>query len=343
MGISDTTFIKACYGKNDGRIPIWIMRQAGRYLPEYRAVREQASFVEMCRSPELITKVVRQPIERFGFDAAILFSDILTMLTPMGMEFEFPDGGPRVSNPIGNPHDIDGLHDMDPTAELGFVLDGIRQIKSELPDTPLIGFTGSPFTLACYMIEGMGSKSFDRARRFLHEYPKAAERLFDLLADNIARYLNAQIEAGAEAVQLFESWGGILSREDYRRWSAAPIQRIFGRLKSEGVPRILFVNNVAPYLDIVRDIDCEVIGVDFRADLAAAAAALPGKSVQGNLDPSFLFGSREQLVAEATRILDSMDDLDRLIFNLGHGIQPQTPLEAVEAVVATVHNYRGCQ
>ena len=341
MNVSDSNFIKACYGRNDGRIPVWIMRQAGRYLPEYRAVREKASFIELCQSPSMIAEVVRQPIERFGFDAAILFSDILTMLAPMGMPFEFPEGGPRVQNPIRRPEDIDRLHDMDPVSDLNFVLDGIRQIKKELPDTPLIGFTGSPFTLACYMIEGMGSKSFDLARRFLHQYPEAAERLFELLVGNITRYLNAQIAAGAEAVQLFDSWGGMLSREAYRRWSAKPLQRIFSRLDCDGVPRILFVNNVAPYLDILRDIDCEVVGVDFRADLAGAATALPGKAVQGNLDPSLLFSEREQVVTQTIRILDSLDNHDNLIFNLGHGIQPETPIASVEAVVETVHNYRG--
>lgn len=341
MGVSDSPFIKACYGKNDGRIPLWIMRQAGRFLPEYRAVREKVSFVEMCRSPDLIAEVVRQPIARFGFDAAILFSDILTMLTPMGLPFEFPEGGPRLSNPIRTPEDVDRLVDVNAEKDLAFVLEGIRKIKKILPDTPLIGFAGSPFTLACYMIEGMGSKSFDKPRRFMHEFPEAGDRLINFLAENVGRYLKAQIAAGVETVQLFDSWGGMLSREAYRRWSAGPAQRIFEIARTEGVPRILFVNNVTPYLDLVSDIDCEVIGVDFRADLAHCAAALPGKSVQGNLDPSVLFGSVEQVVAQTKRILDSFDNHNRLIFNLGHGIQPQTPLESVEAVVETVHGYRG--
>jgi uroporphyrinogen decarboxylase len=257
------------------------------------------------------------------------------------MEFEFPEGGPRASHRIDRPEDIDRLHDMDPKTDLGFVLEGIRRIKQQLPETPLIGFVGSPFTLACYMIEGMGSKSFDGARRFLHEHPEPSERLFELLVDNIASYLNAQIAAGAEAVQIFDSWGGMLSQEGYRRWSAAPIQEIFRRIEAGGVPRILFVNNVAPYLDLVRDIDCEVVGVDFRTDLARAAAALPGKAVQGNLDPSVLFADRKTVTAETERILNCLDNHDRLIFNLGHGIQPETPLESVEALVETVHNYRG--
>jgi uroporphyrinogen decarboxylase len=341
MGIeSDNNFINACYGRNQGRIPLWIMRQAGRYLPEYRAVRDKVSFGELCRTPSLIAEVVRQPMERFGLDAAILFSDILTMLGPMGLSVEFPNGGPVISQPIKTPGDLERLRAYDPTQKLHFALDGIREIKKTLPDKPLIGFVGSPFTLSCYMIEGKGSKSFDGARRFLHQYPEASEKLFDILVEHLTRYLAAQIEAGADAVKIFESWGGILSREDFRRWSAEPIGRIFRGLASYNVPRILFVNNVAPYLDLVTTIDCEVIGVDHRIELRKAADALPDRSIQGNLDPSALFGNPEQVRERTMSILRSLENHDRLIFNLGHGIQPETPLESVYALVETVHNFR---
>ncbi len=340
MVITDSAFIRACYGRNKGRLPIWIMRQAGRYLAEYRAVREKVSFAELCHSPELIAEVVRQPVAKFDLDAAILFSDILTMLEPMGMTVEFPDGGPRIESPIAGPDDVRRLHGFDVEKELSFVLEGIRRIKRLLPESPLIGFVGSPFTLACYLIEGKGSKTFDTAKKFLHQHPAASERLFDLLAETMGRYLQAQIEAGVDAVQVFDSWGGILSRDDYLDWSARPINRIFGALKLSGVPRILFVNNLAPYLDIVRDIDCEVVGVDYRMDIANAVAALPGKSVQGNLDPTVLFGTPEHVVERTSRILDSVEDLGRLIFNLGHGILPGTPEENVTALVETVHRYR---
>ncbi len=341
MGMSSSNFVKACYGQNDGRIPIWIMRQAGRYLPEYRKVREAASFLDLCRSPQLIAEVVRQPIVRFGLDAAILFSDILTMLEPMGMKFEFPEGGPQVDKPISSPDDVKRLTDFDIEHKLSFVLEGIREIKRIVPDKPLIGFVGSPFTLACYLIEGKGSKNFDRPKRFLHEHPDAAREMFDLLTDVISRYLQTQIDAGVDAVQVFDSWGGILSPDDYRKWSAEPVNRIFGRLQSnEGIPRILFVNNLAPYLNIVRDIDCEVVGVDYRMSLAQAAKALPEKAVQGNLDPSVLFGPPATVVERTKAILDSFDNHNRLIFNLGHGIQPQTPIESVHAVIDTVHKYR---
>lgn len=341
MDMSNTNFIKACYGKNEAAIPVWIMRQAGRYLPEYLAVRKAASFLELCRSPKLIAEVVRQPMVRFGLDAAILFSDILTMLEPMGMKFEFPEGGPQTAEPITKPEDIKRLHDFDIEKQLSFVLEGIREIKRIMPEKPLIGFVGSPFTLACYLIEGKGSKNFDKAKKFIHQYPEASHDLFELLSEVISRYLQAQIDAGVNAVQIFDSWGGILSSDDYRKWSAEPVNRIFQRLQTnQGVPRILFVNNVAPYLDIVNDINCDVIGVDYRVPLAIAARALPGKTVQGNLDPAVLFGDTKNVIEQTTRILDSIEDHGRLIFNLGHGIQPATPIESVHAVVETVHHYR---
>lgn len=339
MGVKNDSFIKACWGKNDGRIPIWIMRQAGRYLPEYRAVRERVSFLELCKTPELIAEVVRQPIARFDLDAAILFSDILTLLEPMGVGVAFPEGGPRVEFALTKPDDVKRLKDFDVSKEFTFVSDGIRLIKKTLPNSPVIGFSGSPFTLACYLIEGKGSKTFDKAKQFIQRYPSAAEELIDFLSDVIARYLKMQIEAGADAVQLFSSWDGILSFEDFSQFTARPVNAIFGQLKHSGAPRILFVNNISPYLDIIRDVDCDVVGVDYRVSLSQAAAALPGKSVQGNLDPTVLFGSREHVVERTLQILDNLDSHNNLIFNLGHGILPETPLESVEAMVETVHGY----
>ena len=340
MGIENSSYLAACRGTNRGPIPVWIMRQAGRYLPEYRAVREKASFLELCKSPDLIAEVVRQPVERFGLDAAILFSDILIILEPMGMQLSFPDGGPQLASPISTPDDVKRLMDFDVKAHLPFVAEGIKRIKGRLPHTPLLGFAGSPFTVACYLIQGKGSKTFDKAKLFIHKYPTAAEQLFEFLSDITARYLQMQIDAGVDAVQLFDSWGGILSQEDYRQYSAGPSNRIFARLKAAGVPRVLFVNNVAPYLDLVAGVDCEVIGVDYRVDLAQAVAALPGKAIQGNLDPAVLFGSPASVRKETLRILDSLKSHDNLIFNLGHGILPETPVESVEVVVDTVHNYR---
>ncbi len=340
MGIADSPYLKACRSQNTGRIPVWIMRQAGRYLPEYRAIRERVSFLELCKSPELIAEVVRQPVERFGLDAAILFSDILILLEPMGIDLSFPDGGPRLANPISSPDDVKRLKDYDVTTALPFVTEGIRKIKRSLPETPLIGFAGSPFTLACYLIQGKGSKDFDQAKRFMHQYPHAAEELISYLSDVTARYLELQIDAGADSVQIFESWGGVLSKDDFRDWSARPVNEIFGRIKAKRVPRVLFVNNVAPYLDLVNDIDCDVVGIDYRVDLAHAAAALPQKAVQGNLDPSTLFESPERVRERTLRILKGLNRHDNLIFNLGHGIQPHTPIASVAALVEAVHGFR---
>lgn len=340
MGLTNGSFIDACYGRNKGPIPVWIMRQAGRYLPDYQGVRSRVSFQELCRSPDLIAEVAWQPVNRFGFDAAILFSDIMTMLEPMGMKISFPNGGPQVAEPIRTPDDVKRLGRLNPVEDLPFVLEGIKKIKERLPETPLIGFAGAPFTLACYLIEGQGSKTFNQAKQFLHQFPDAAAELFDKLSEALTVYLRAQIEAGADAVQLFESWGGILSHDDFDHWSASQANKIFSGLATYGVPRILFVNGVAPYLDLVRDIECEVIGVDYRMQLKQAADALPNKAVQGNLDPIALFGPTEQVIVRTRKILDSLSDHDRVIFNLGHGILPATPLASVEAVVKTVHSYR---
>ena len=340
MVMNDTAFIKACYGRNDGSIPLWIMRQAGRYLPEYRAVRKDVTFNQLCQSPDIITEVVKQPIDRFGFDAAILFSDILTMLDPMGIPFEFDKGGPRTENPIETPDDVDRLCDIDVEEKLSFVFEAIKQIKKTLPDVPLIGFCGSPFTLSCYLIEGKGSKTFDKARKFIHRYPEATTRLFDLLSSVIARYLRAQVNAGADAIQLFESWGGVQSRNDFSLWSADQAQKIFSSLSDIDAPRIWFVNNIAPYLDIVNEVDCDVVGIDFRVDLVTAMKALPSKAIQGNLDPAILFGTTDEVTKATQSLLESVEETHRFIFNLGHGIQPTTPIESVTAVVETVHAFR---
>ncbi|MFC1475249.1 uroporphyrinogen decarboxylase [Candidatus Zixiibacteriota bacterium] len=340
MELNNSLYIKACYGKNEGQIPIWIMRQAGRYLPEYLEVRSKVSFMELCKSPKLIAEVVKQPIDRFDLDAAILFSDILTYLEPLGAGVAFPEGGPKIDKPIDTPKDIKRLQPFDIQDKLSFVFEGINKIKEQLPEKPLIGFAGSPFTVACYLIQGQGSKTFDKAKQFLHKYPEASEELLTLMADVTADYLSAQIDAGCDSVQLFDSWGGILCRDDYQKYSADIANRIFGKLKSKNIPRILFVNNLAPYLDIVNNIDCEVVGVDYRMDLNQAADALPNKAVQGNLDPTILYGSEEHVRKKTKKLLENFNNHHRLIFNLGHGITPKTPITSVEAMIETVRNFR---
>lgn len=338
--LANSNYIKACYGKNDGPIPIWIMRQAGRYLPEYLEVRSKVSFVELCKSPDLIAEVVHQPMRRFNLDAAILFSDILTLLEPMGAPVAFPEGGPKIEKTVDTPDDIKNLHKFDLAEGLPYVFEGIKKIKEILPDKPLIGFAGSPFTVACYLIQGQGSKTFDKAKQFLHQYPDGAKELLELLADIIGDYLAAQVDAGCNSVQLFDSWGGILCRDDYEEYSVKIVNKIFGKVKDKNVPRILFVNNLSPYLDLVNKVDCEVVGVDYRMDLQTAADALPGKAVQGNLDPSILYGSVEHVKEKTEQLLNRFKDHNRLIFNLGHGITPKTPISSVEAMIETVRNFR---
>lgn len=338
--MSEFAFIKAALGQPQNKVPVWIMRQAGRYLPEFRAVREKASFWEVCRSADLMADVTLQPIDIFGFDAAILFSDILLPLEPMGPKVTYEEGGPRVLPPVRTPDDAKNLKTFVPADEMAYVLAGIKEIKSRLQDrVPLIGFCGSPFTLACYLVEGGSTWHFHEIKKFIATHPDAALSMLGHLAELTGKYLKAQIEAGADAVQLFDSWGGILTPEFYRRFSMPFIKTVFDICKTEGIPRILYLNNSAPYLEILAEIDCEVVGVDWRTDLRRAKMILTGKALQGNFDPQLLFGPPPLVERETLRILEEMADSDGFVFNLGHGILPRTPVENVRLLVNTVHNY----
>ncbi|MCK5125812.1 MAG: uroporphyrinogen decarboxylase [candidate division Zixibacteria bacterium] len=338
--MSDFDFIKAALNQPHDSVPIWIMRQAGRYLPEFMAVREKASFMEICRSAELMTDVTLQPIDILGFDAAIMFSDILLPLAPLGVKVSYDSGGPRITPPVRTPDDVTGLKNYIPADEMSYVLIGLKAIKERLNDrVPLIGFCGSPFTLACYLVEGASTWSFLEIKKFIYNYPKDAMVMLGQLAELTGKYLKAQIEAGADAVQLFDSWGGILPPDYYRKFSLPYIKTVFEICKTEGVPRILYLNNSAPYLELLAELDCEVIGIDWRTDLDRAKTILEGKAIQGNLDPQMLFGPPELVQKEATIILDKTADMDSFIFNLGHGILPQTPVDNVKLLVNTVHSF----
>ncbi len=334
-------YIAAAFGRPHDTVPIWIMRQAGRYLPQYREVRSRVSFLDLCHDPELMTEVTLQPIDIFGFDAAIVFSDILIPLAPLGISVTFPDGPPRLAPPVRVPHDIDRLVPYDITKELFFVLDGIRRIGQALNRrVPLIGFCGSPFTLMCYLVEGGGSKDFAETKKFIYNYPDTASRLLSLLADLVGSYLKLQIDAGARAVQLFDTWGGILSPTDFGHFSLPYVQRVFELCRTVGVPRTLYLGNTGCYLSLLADIDCEVISVDWRTDLTQASKALPSKAMQGNLDPGILLAAPATVTASARTILETMRDRDGFIFNLGHGILPQTPVDNVRTLVDAVHTFR---
>lgn len=337
--IEQSSFLAACRAGNSGKLPLWVMRQAGRYLPEYQAVREKVSFMELCRSPKLMAEVTEQPVRRFGFDAAIMFSDILPILEGFGLELSFPGGGPKLVPQLGDPREVEKLTEYDVAGKLAFVYDGVREIKKRMPDIPLIGFAGSPWTLACYAIEGGSSPNFNSARKFIHRYPGAARKLLEMITEATSIYLAGQIKAGVDAIQIFDSCAGVLAHDDYRNWSLKYTARIFDSLTNTGVPRILFVNNLAPYVGLIRDVDCEVVGVDYRMKLSEAEASLPGKALQGNFDPTALFAPPETVAARVTTMLESIKDHSRLIVNLGHGILPQTPLESVSALVETVHSF----
>ncbi len=337
----DSIFLKNLRGEPTTRAPIWVMRQAGRYLPEYQQVRRQYSFDQLCRTPEAACEVTLQPIRRFGFDAAIMFSDILTPLAPMGAPFRFGDGGPKLERPIRHEGDIRALRTYPAQEGTGFVAQAIGLMKKELGGkTPLIGFAGSPFTLATYLIEGGGSRNYENLKTMLYSRPALLDELMTKLTDQTIAYLNLQVDAGVDAVQVFDTWGGILHPQDYARVILPCVQRIMGSLAGRGVPRIYFLKGNAPYLDLIRQIDCEAMGVDWTLDLGDAAAALPNHALQGNLDPLVLYGDHAQIRRRALDICRQGAAARGHVFNLGHGILPRTPVDAVHVLVETVQGFR---
>ncbi len=333
-------FLRACRRERVDRPPVWVMRQAGRYLPEYREVRRKAGgFLAMCKNPELAAEVSLQPIRRFGLDAVIIFSDILTPLEPLGIDLQFSPA-PRIGNPVASPADIQRLTLPEPWSGTEYVEVALRMVRSALPtDVALIGFCGAPWTLATYLVEGSTSKSFTRVKRFALTHPEAFEELLNLLADAMAAYLTRQVEAGAQAVQIFDSWVGALAAEDARRWALAPVRRLLSRLAGLGVPRIYFANGGAHLLHDLPDMPCEVIGLDWRVDLKMAARALPAHALQGNLDPGVLMGPREVIHRRALAMLRSAPRRG-YIANLGHGITPEVPVAHMAEFVRTVQEFR---
>ena len=338
---TDSVFLKSLRGEPCDRTPIWIMRQAGRYLPEYQEVRKKLSFNELCRTPEAACEVTLQPIRRFGFDAAIMFSDILTPLAPMGAAFDFSQGGPRLEEPVRTEEQITALHTYDPEEGTDFVAAAIELMKEGLGDaTPLIGFAGSPFTLATYLIEGGGSKDYATLKAMLYNRPELLDTLMAKLTDQTLAYLRMQVAAGVDAVQLFDTWGGILHPADYARVVLPCVKRIMDGLADLDVPRIYFLKGSAPYLDLVTSLDVEALGLDWTMDMAKSIPLMEGFAVQGNLDPLALFGSHEEIRRRAREICEAGKSAPGHVFNLGHGITPPTPIAAVETLVETVQGFR---
>jgi len=338
----DYAFLRACRREPVDRVPLWLMRQAGRYMPEYRALRKDRSILELCRTPELAAEVTLQPINRFDLDAAIIFADILLPLEGLGIGFHFAEGeGPIIEKPVRSPADVDALRSFDPTDDLGYVLEAIRIVRRELEGrVPLIGFAAAPFTLASYMIEGGSSRNYLLMKSFMYQQPEAWDRLMRHVADMTRDYLAAQIEAGAQAIQIFDSWVGALSPEDYRAYVLPHSARVLEGLAEFDVPRIHFGTNTATLLEAMKDAKSEVLGVDWRLPMKRAREIIgPDFAVQGNLDPVLLMAPREVLVERVQGILEQADAGNGYIFNLGHGVLPPTPMESVDAVIETVHNY----
>ncbi|MCB1670415.1 MAG: uroporphyrinogen decarboxylase [Gammaproteobacteria bacterium] len=343
--LKNDRFLKALLRQPVDRTPVWMMRQAGRYLPEYRATRQGAgSFMNLCQSPELACEVTLQPLQRFPFDAAILFSDILTIPDAMGMGLYFEEGeGPRFRKLIRDAEDVEALPEVDVASDLAYVTDAVSLIRRELNGSvPLIGFSGSPWTLATYMVEGGGSRDFRVAKQFLYDQPQAMHQLLDKLATAVTDYLNAQIRAGAQAVQIFDTWGGILTTPAYREFSLAYMRRIVNNLirENEGrqVPVILFTKNGGLWLEDIADSGCHCVGLDWTIEIGAARQRIGDRvALQGNMDPCILYAEPERIRAEVARILADFGTGEGHVFNLGHGIAPGVNPDHVAAFVESVH------
>lgn len=330
--------LRALSGESLPRPPIWMMRQAGRYMPEYRAIRAKLDFLELCADADLCAEVTLQPLRRFRFDAGIIFSDILLPLASMGLDLTFGKGmGPRIGNPIRGRDDVAALGDFDPVRDLPAPLRAL-QILKEQAEVPVLGFAGAPFTMACYAIEGGGSKDWIKTKQLMWRDPVAFGALLDRLADAVGDHLQAQVEAGAAAVQLFDTWAGALSTEDLRRWALPAAQRALSRVK--GAPTLYFTRDSGPFLPYLRDSGADAIGLDWRVDLAHARGVLgPDVPVQGNMDPIALFADKDELIRRTHAIIRRAGPAGH-VFNLGHGITPTTPMDAVETVVEAVHAFR---
>jgi len=342
MSSFNNTFLNSCWGKPVSYTPVWFMRQAGRYMPEYQAIRKKYSLLEIARTPELATQVTLQPVEILGVDAAILFADILLPLAPMGIGFSFQKGeGPVIDNPVRNESDINHLKTFDAQEELSFVCKAVEMLSQELKDRiPLIGFAGGPFTLASYMTEGGHSRHYGFCKGLMHQHPKDWHRFLEKIAQVTLSYLSAQIKSGVQAVQLFDSWIGVLSPQDYKTYVLPHSHFILKNLseKFPEIPRIHFGTGSSMLLSFMKEAGAEVIGIDWQTPLSYARKVLGEKvSLQGNLDPALLFAPQESIQKEIKNILEQRGNPARHIFNLGHGILPQTPVENVKFVVKEVH------
>lgn len=345
MSLKNDRFLKALLRETVDVTPVWMMRQAGRYLPEYRATRQQAGdFLSLCQNPELACEVTLQPLRRYAFDAAILFSDILTIPDAMGQGLYFAEGeGPKFRKVIRSAADVESLPDVDIADELSYVTAAVALIRKELNGSvPLIGFSGSPWTLATYMIEGGGSKDFRLAKQFMYDHPEAMHLLLDKLAVAVTDYLNAQILSGAQAVQIFDTWGGVLTTGSYIEFSLNYMRKIISGLITENegrkVPVIVFTKSGGQWLEAIADSACQAVGLDWTTDIGSARARIGDRvALQGNMDPTMLYASPDAIRREVASILKSFGAGAGHVFNLGHGITPEVNPEHVAVFVEAVH------
>jgi uroporphyrinogen decarboxylase len=338
--MTNDLFLRACRRQPVDRTPVWMMRQAGRYLPEYRAVRARHDFLTMCKTPEIATQVTLQPVEIIGVDAAIIFSDILVVPEAMGMPLTMVEShGPRFASPLRSSDDVRALRQADPERHLRFVMDAIAMTRRGLNGrVPLIGFAGSPWTLASYMVEGGGSRDFGKIKSMMLDEPALLDQLLRLLAETVRRYCEAQIAAGAQAIQIFDTWGGILDPDHYRRFSLDPVYEILSRMQRGDAHVIIFSKGAAHALGEIASTGADVVGVDWTVDMAHAKSVTGGRvALQGNLDPSFLYASPESIRKEVRSILRKFGPGPGHIFNLGHGMFPDVPVENALALVRSVH------
>jgi uroporphyrinogen decarboxylase len=338
--MTNDLFLRACKREPVERTPVWMMRQAGRYLPEYRAVRAKADFLTVCKTPELASEVSIQPVNILDVDACIIFSDILVVPEAMGMKLfiEENKGGPRFETAIRSRADIDKLALPDPNRELKYVMDALRLTRKNLNNrVPLIGFAGSPWTLATYMVEGKGSKNFRAIKELIYSNPKDAHVLLDKLARTVAAYLSAKIEAGAQAVQIFDTWGGILPPDEFKEFSLRYIEQVLRLLKRNNASTIVFCKDCGHSIEAIADTGCDVVGLDWSIDIAKARMMVGSYvALQGNLDPTMLYAPPERIREGVKKILEKFGKGSGHIFNLGHGILPDVPVEHAKAFVQAV-------
>ena len=331
-------FLRACRRLPVDRTPIWIMRQAGRYLPEYRELRSKVDFLTACRTPEIAAEITLQPLRRFSLDAAILFSDIMIPLDAFDIPMTF-DPGPKIAEPIRTREQVDRLHARPAAEAVPFVADAIRLLRRELDGkTPLIGFCGAPFTIAAYLVQGEGKEGFSAIKRLMYREPATLEALIDKLSASMADYLRLQMDAGAQAIQIFDSWCGILDDIDYRRFALPGVKRLVDAVQERGVPAIYFVNGAPHLLSSAVSVTPDVLGVCWRQPLdQVGKVAGPNIALQGNLDPHVLFADAGVIRERASEVLRRVEGRPGHIFNLGHGILPDTPIASVETLIETVH------